>query len=111
MVFAVAVVKLCRKIPDTAEGRHFANQLLRAGTGVGANYRAACRGRSKPDFIAKLGIVIEEADETEFWLDLMGRADVLTVDALKALRVEANELAAIFTQSQKTAKSNMQRGS
>ena len=72
-------------------------QLLRAGTGVASNYRAACRGKSKADFIAKLGTVIEEADESEFWLELIGRAELMTVDATRPLRSEANELIAIFT--------------
>ena len=104
MEFGLAVLRYCRSIPDSPEGRHVRGQLLRAGTGVASNYRAACRGRSRADFIAKLGTVIEEADESDFWLDLSVRAQLLSADAAKPLRVEAGELIAIFTQSQKTAR-------
>ena len=69
---AIEIVKLCRKLPETDEGHIIARQLLRCGTSVGANYRAVCRARSKPDFISKLGIVLEEAGETSFWLELLG---------------------------------------
>jgi four helix bundle protein len=80
-----------------------------AGTGTAANYRAACRGKSKPDFIAKLGTVIEESDEVEFWLDLIGRADLVPKGTEAPLHREAGELVAIFTQSQKTARANLPR--
>ena len=82
-------------------------QLLRSGTGVASNYRAACRGKSRADFIAKLSTVIEEADESDFWLDLTARAAILSADAAKPLRVEAGELIAIFTQSQKTVRARL----
>jgi four helix bundle protein len=107
MEFALAVLRFCRAMPETPAGRHVRGQLLRAGTSVASNYRAACRGKSRADFIAKLGTVIEEADESDFWLDLTARAALLNADAAKPLRVEAGELVAIFTQSQKTARARL----
>ena len=104
MVFAVSVLEFCRTMPNSAEGRHVRGQLLRAGTGTAANYRAACRGKSRADFAAKLGIVIEEVDESDFWLDLVVRANITHPESARPLRNEANELVAIFTQSQKTAR-------
>ena len=68
--FAIGVVRFCRCLPKTDEGRIVRWQLLRAGTSVGANYRAVCRPRSDADFVSKLGTVIEECDETAFWLEL-----------------------------------------
>ena len=107
MQFALATSDLCEGFPDTFKGRHVAGQLFRAGTAVAANYRAACRGTSKADFIAKLGTVIEEADECEFWLEFAAASKLLRPGIERAMRVEAGELVAIFTQSQKTARSNM----
>ena len=107
MEFALAVLRFCRSMPETSESRHVRGQLLRSGTGVASNYRAACRGKSRADFIAKLGTVIEEADESDFWLDLTVRASILQADAARPLRVEAGELIAIFTQSQKTARARL----
>jgi len=69
--FALRILKLVAALPNTAEGRAIGNQLVRAGTAVAANYRAACRGRSKAEFIAKLGIVEEEAAESAFWMELI----------------------------------------
>ena len=109
MAFAVAVSDFCERFPDTYKGRHVAGQLFRAGTAVGANYRAACRARSKPDFISKLGVVIEESDEADFWLEFTVAAKLLKAGSEQALRVEANELVAIFTQAQRTAKANLGR--
>jgi four helix bundle protein len=109
MAFAVAIITFCRQLPRTVEGRHVGGQLLRAGTSVGANYRAVCRARSRADFIAKLGTVIEEADESDFWLDIAVRGKISTSQDVADLRREAHELAAIFTQSQKTARQNGQR--
>ena len=69
--FALRVIKLVAALPKTVEGRTIGNQLVRAGTSVGANYRAACRARSKAEFIARLGVVEEEADESEYWMELI----------------------------------------
>jgi four helix bundle protein len=107
MNFAVAVSDLCERLPNTIKGRHVSGQLFRAGTAVAANYRAACRGKSKPDFIAKLGTVIEEADECDFWLEFAVAAKLLTPQTERALRTESGELVAIFTQSQITARASL----
>ena len=84
-------------------------QLIRASASVGANYRAACRAKSKRDFIAKLGTVIEESDESMFWLDYIEATGLLVNAGMKKLRDEANQLVAIFTASQKTARANYAR--
>lgn len=73
--FAVDVIKLCRAIPASPDGRVVAGQLLRASTSVAANYRAACRGRSRAEFIAKLGVVLEESDESLLWLELIAESE------------------------------------
>ena len=105
MDFAVAVFRFCRTLPPGDETRDIARQLRRAGSGVGANYRAIRRGRSPADFSAKLGTVIEEADECCFWLDLLIRIGAVGESrAVRAIADEANELVAIFTAAQKTAR-------
>lgn len=101
--FALDVLQLVSKLPKTAEGRIIANQLGRSGTSVGANYRAACRGKSKADFIAKLGIVEEEADESCYWLELIQDGHILADADVDRLLKEANELTAIVVASRKTA--------
>jgi four helix bundle protein len=106
--FAIRIVKFCRTLRETWEGREFSDQLFRSGTRVGANYRSACRGRSHADFVAKLGFVVEEADETLYWLDLIAAAHISPGEELDALVEEANELSRIFNQSQLTAKANAQ---
>jgi four helix bundle protein len=103
--FALRVMKLVDAIPNSVSGRSIANQLVRAGMSVGANYRAACRGRSKAEFVAKLGIVIEEADECEYWLELIIDGEVLPKTKVEPLLQEAHELTAIFVASVRTAKS------
>jgi four helix bundle protein len=85
------------------------NQLLRAGTSVGANYRSACRARSKADFISKITIVEEEADECVYWLELIELSETLTTNDVAILKKEASELTAIFTASGKTAKESIQK--
>jgi len=104
--FALAVIRFCRILRRTWEGRELADQLFRSGTRIGANYRAACRGRSHPDFINKLGHVVEEADESVYWLELIHASSICDDPQLEALRREAGELSAIFNQSQITAKGN-----
>ena len=105
--FALRVMKLVDVLPNTVSGRAIANQVVRAGTSVGANYRAACLGRSKAEFIAKLGVVVEEADECEYWLELIMEANLLPEGEVRLLRQEAHELAAIFVASARTAKSSI----
>src|SRR5579872_6794705 len=102
--FALAIIRLCRTLPRTDEARILGKQLLRSGTSVGANYRAACRARSKAEFIAKLGIVLEESDETVFWLELLLETGLLSHERLEPLVKEANELTSIFVSSLCTAK-------
>lgn len=105
--FGVQVIGLVDSLPRTAAGRAIGNQLIRSGTSVGANYRAACRGRSKAEFIAKLGVVIEEADESAFWLELIVESGMLDSEDVSSLHHEAEELTAIFAASVRTAKSKI----
>jgi four helix bundle protein len=81
------------------------NQVLRSATGIAANYRAAGRSRSKAEFIAKIGVVVEEADETVFWLEMLADSGIVRPEKLANLQAEATELVAIFTASRKTARS------
>jgi four helix bundle protein len=83
--FALRVIKLVGELPRTIEGRAIASQLMRSGTSVAANYRAACRARSKPEFIAKLGTVEEEADESAFWLGLIIDAGLMSDSKIRPL--------------------------
>jgi four helix bundle protein len=107
MRFAVRVASFCRSLTDTWEGRHVADQLFRSGTSVAANYTAACRGRSPREFVAKLGLVVEETDETLFWLTFAINADLARGSEASELSAEARELLAIFTVSVKTAAANL----
>ncbi len=101
------IIKIIDLLPQSQSGRVIANQLLRSGLSIGANYRAACRARSKADFISKIGITIEEADETEHWLEILVESGLLSSDKLTALLKESNELVAILTASAKTARKNL----
>jgi four helix bundle protein len=102
--FAIRIVKLFRSLPKTEEARVIGRQVLRSGTSVAANYRAACRARSMAEFIAKIGVVVEEADETVFWLELLVETEIIQETKMRNLLLEANELLAIFAASQYTAK-------
>jgi four helix bundle protein len=104
--FAIRIIHMSQSLPKTNEGRVIGNQLLRAGTSMAANYRATCRARSRAEFLAKLGIVVEEADETVFWVELLEETGILFGESLSALKTEANELLAIFAASQVTTRSN-----
>ncbi len=104
--FALNIIKLVKSMPEDRIGRVLGNQILRSGTSVAANYRSACKARSKADFISKITIVEEEADETTLWLELIMESDILNNEFTKSLHKEANELTAIFTSSGKTAKEN-----
>ncbi len=104
--FALRVIKLIGALPRTIEGRAVGGQLVRSGTSVGANYRAACRGRSKVEFIAKLGTVEEEADESAFWLEIIIEGKLLKETRVKSLLQEANELTAIMAASRISASNN-----
>ena len=109
--FALRVLKLVAALPNNTQGRTIGGQLVRAGTSVGSNYRAACRGRSKAEFIAKLGTVEEEADESAFWLELVIEGSLLNAKQVQPLLDEANELTRIMASSRITAKSTSQKGS
>ena len=104
--FAVDLIRFCGSLPDTDESRIIRRQIVRAGTAVGANYRAVCRPRSARDFIAKIGIVIEEVDETLYWLEILVEAQIVASDAGIELRREAEELTRIFVASRATARRN-----
>ena len=107
--FALRIMKLVEALPRTVQGRSIAGQLMRSGTSVAANYRAACRARSKLEFIAKLGTVEEEADESAFWLELIFEGGLLNRKLIQPLLVEANELVAITASSKKTASATLAR--
>ena len=102
--FAIEVVQLWRTLPRTEEARVIGRQLLRSGTSIAANYRAVCRSRSRAEFIAKMGVVLEESDETVLWIELLGDTGILAKVAISAHLKEANELLAIFAASYHTAK-------
>jgi len=105
--FAKKIIGLCRSLPSNREGRLIGDQLFRSGTSVASNYRAACRGRSRAEFVSKLAIVVEEADETQFWLELIKEMNILRDLTVDKLIKEADELVAIFVASIKTTKSNL----
>jgi four helix bundle protein len=101
--FAVRVTRLVDALPNTVKGRAIANQIMRSATSVAANYRAACRVRSRAKFIAKIGVVEEEADETAFWLELIVDTDVCGQSQIEPLLNKAGELVAIMAASRKSA--------
>ena len=102
--FAIRIIRLFQALPKSSEAQVIGKQLLRSGTSVGANYRAVCRARSKAEFIARIGIVAEEADESVFWLELIEETKILNAKQLERILKEARELAAIFSASHKTAR-------
>jgi four helix bundle protein len=100
MQFALRILRLVDALPKTVAGR----TIARRGTSVAANYRAALRGKSRADFINKVTIVLEEADETEFWIELIERSEMLPVERISPLRDEAVELVRIFNATRSTAR-------
>ncbi len=106
--FAFRIVKLFQALPSRPDAQTLGKQVLRSGTSVAANYRAACRARSKQDFVSKIAIVAEEADETLLWLELLGDTGIVRPLRLEPLMKEAHELSAIFTVSYNTARSKRQ---
>ena len=104
--FALRVIKLVEALPKTTVAAVLGKQLLRSATSVGANYRAACRARSQAEFIAKMGIVLEEADECGYWLELLSESGVMPAARLVDLQRESEELTAITVSSIKTAKAS-----
>ena len=112
--FALDVIGLCAGLPHVLETRHAIGQVIRSSSSVAANYRSACRGKSKADFISKLGTVEEEADESGFWLEMLSdivslrhlKIEIRTSQELARLLDEANQLVAITVASRKTARGN-----
>jgi len=102
--FALRVIGLVEALPRRRTAQVIGNQLLRSATSVAANYRAACRARSQADFVHKLGIVEEEADESLFWLEMVVETNLMPEARVQDLIQEADELTAIFVASRKTAK-------
>jgi four helix bundle protein len=109
--FALRIMRLVDALPNTPKGRAIASQLVRSATSVAANYRAACRGRSKAEFVAKVGLVEEEADETVLWLELIIEDKLLPEKKVRALLNEANELTAIMAASYISASRSGRDGS
>jgi four helix bundle protein len=104
--FALRVLKLIEQLPNTIGGRVLANQVARSATSVGANYRAACRARSRAEFASKLGTVAEEADESLYWLELIRDGNFVSEKRIATLISEADELTAIFTAGRRTSSKN-----
>ena len=107
--FGIRVIRLVETLPKSQPSGVMGRQLLRSGTSVGANYRSACRARSRPDFISKVGIAIEEADESLYWMEVLIQAGITDQNPLAPLMQEGNELIAILTASVKTARAALKR--
>ena len=105
--FALRVIKLAGTLSKDSVGRRLGDQLLRAGTSVASNYRAACRARSLADFVSKLGIAEEEADESVLWMELLSESGLVPPKHLETLLYEANQLTAIIVASRKTCKAKL----
>jgi four helix bundle protein len=102
--FALRVLRVVESLPPNWRAETIGRQLLRSATSVGANYRAACRARTRAEFVAKMGIVEEEADESAYWMEILQESGLLRGDRLDDVRAEANELVAITVASIKTAR-------
>ncbi|TPE44084.1 four helix bundle protein [Pontibacter mangrovi] len=102
-LFALRVIKLFRALPNKPDAQILGKQLLRAATSVAANYRAACRARSAAEFAAKIGIVLEEADEAQFWLEMLEESEIVKAELLINLKLEAATLTAILTSIRKSS--------
>ncbi|MGA9780350.1 MAG: four helix bundle protein [Limisphaerales bacterium] len=107
--FALRIIKLVESLPHDMTSNVLGKQLLRSGTSVGANYRAACRGKSAPDFISKMGTVEEEADESGYWMELLTDSSKVKLAKVSVLLQEAGELTAIAVASINTARKSMSR--
>lgn len=104
--FALGIIRLVGTLPPTTAGRVIGRQILESGTSVGANYRAVCRARSEAEFIAKLGLVLEETDESVYWLELLAESGICNGDTSRALTLEAEQLVRIFSAGVRTARMN-----
>jgi four helix bundle protein len=107
--FGIRIVRLTQALPKTDVGRVIGNQLLRSGTAVGANYRAATRARSRAEFIAKMGTVEEECDESLYWLEMLAELELVNANRLTGLQREADEILSIVIASIRTARGNAKR--
>lgn len=105
--FALRVIKLYQALPNTGEAQVIGKQLLRLATSVAANYRAACRGRSGKEFFSKLSLVVEEADESLFWLELLSESGVMTNNQLSAIMIESEEIVKIMATARKNAQTKV----
>ena len=106
-IFSIMVVNLAEKMPNTVSTRVVLNQIVKSATSVGANYRAVCRARSDKEFVAKMNIVLEEADETLFWLEIIIDKEWINKIEVQEIWKEGNELTAIFVSSLKTINSRL----
>jgi four helix bundle protein len=109
--FHVAVIRLCELLPRNASGFELSKQVIRSAGSIGANYRASMRSKSKADFIYKIQVVLEEADESHYWLEIIQLSGLITGDAINELIQEAYELTAIFSATDRTAKANLKKNS
>ncbi len=100
------IVRMVGALPQTQAGRVMGGQLLRSGTSIGANYRAACRARTRAEFVAKMGIVEEEADETVYWIEMLEGAGIVQEEQVADLKGETNQILAMVVSSIKTARKN-----
>lgn len=105
-LFALRIIRLYRALPHTGDAEVLGKQLLRSGTSIGANYRAACIARSRKEFMSKLGIVVEEADETVYWLELIVESGIMTLKKCTDILQEAIELAKIMSVARSTVRKN-----
>lgn len=105
--FSLSILNLIDKMPNTTSTRVVVNQIAKSATSVGANYRAACRARSDKEFVAKMNIVLEEADESQFWLEIISKMKWINQSELDGLQKEANELVAIFVSTLKTVNNRL----
>ena len=108
--FHIAIIQICNGLPRSAAGFELAKQLIRSGGSVGANYRAACRAKSTNDFIYKIEIVIEEADESMYWLEVISESNLLSTEDTIPLLKETNELVSIFVSTVKSVKIKRDEG-
>lgn len=107
--FAIRVVRLVNTLSKSYDGRIIGAQILRSGTSVAANYRAVCRARTKKEFISKVRIVLEEVDETQFWLEILHECGYVRTEKIIDLLKESSELVAIFTKTLATARQNSEK--
>lgn len=102
--FAIRIIRMFQSLPKTDEARIIGRQVLKSGTSVAANYRAVCRAKSSADFVSKMGTVVEETDETLFWIELLEEAGIVHAKKLESIKAETTELLRIFSRSLDTAR-------